>query len=136
MTTHTAPGADQGAGPQDGDERGATPSLLARLTRATATLDGPLAVVDLDRFDANADELLARAGGVPVRVASKSVRVRSLVARAGERGFQGVMAYSVREALWLVESGVRDVLVGYPSVDRGALAALARHEAGRREVTL
>ncbi|MGO2741733.1 MAG: amino acid deaminase/aldolase, partial [Cellulosimicrobium funkei] len=94
MTTHTAPGADQGAGPQDGDERGATPSLLARLTRATATLDGPLAVVDLDRFDANADELLARAGGVPVRVASKSVRVRSLVARAGERGFQGVRAYS------------------------------------------
>ncbi len=48
MTTHTAPGADQGAGPQDGDERGATPSLLARLTRATATLDGALAVVDLD----------------------------------------------------------------------------------------
>ncbi|MCO7273984.1 alanine racemase [Cellulosimicrobium cellulans] len=140
MTTDAAPapgsGTRTGTADPAGDERGATPSLLARLTRATADLDGPLAVVDLDRFDANADELLARAGGVPVRVASKSVRVRSLVTRAGERGFRGVMAFSVREALWLVDAGVRDVLVGYPSVDRGALAALARHEAGRREITL
>ncbi len=138
MTTHAAaePGTGGGATRATADEREVSPSLLARLTRATADLDGPLAVVDLDRFDANADELLARAGDVPVRVASKSVRVRSLVARAGERGFRGVMAYSVREALWLVDAGVRDVLVGYPSVDRGALAALARHEAGRREITL
>jgi len=138
MTTDAAatPGTSTAAARGADDDRDASPSLLEQLTRATADLDGPLAVVDLDRFDANADELLARAAGVPVRVASKSVRVRSLVARAGGRGFQGVMAYSVREALWLVDAGVRDVLVGYPSVDRGALAALARHEEGRREVTL
>src|SRR5690606_6714668 len=136
MTTDAGAGTNVDEAAPAAQERGTTPSLLARLTRATAALDGPLAVVDLDRFDANADELLARAGGVPVRVASKSVRVRPLVARAVERGFQGVMAYSVREALWLVDEGFRDVLVGYPSVDRGALAALARHEAGRREVTL
>jgi D-serine deaminase-like pyridoxal phosphate-dependent protein len=40
-------------------------------------------------------------------------------------GFAGVMAFSVREAIWLVRGGVRDVLLGYPSVDRGALRELA-----------
>ncbi|OLT48116.1 alanine racemase [Cellulosimicrobium sp. CUA-896] len=111
-------------------------TLLSRLRRATAGLDGPLAVVDLDRFDANAADLLARAVGTPVRVASKSVRVRTLVERAGQRGFTGVMAYSLREALWLVRHGTRDVLVGYPSADRGALADLAHDEVARREITL
>ncbi|MCB7136896.1 alanine racemase [Cellulosimicrobium marinum] len=129
-----ADGADGGA--QDPTGRGVPASLLDRLARATERLDGPLAVVDLDRFDANADELLARSGGVPVRLASKSVRARALADRALRRGFRGVMAFSLREALWLVEHGVRDVLVAYPTVDRGALAALARDEVARRETTL
>ncbi|MFE3938558.1 amino acid deaminase/aldolase, partial [Streptomyces goshikiensis] len=51
----------------------------ARYDRATAHLDAPLAIVDLDAFDANADDLVRRAGGKPVRVASKSVRCRALL---------------------------------------------------------
>ena len=39
------------------------------------------------------------------------------------------MAYSLREAIWLVRSGLRDVLVGYPSVDRGAIARAAGRSA-------
>ncbi|MGI5188300.1 amino acid deaminase/aldolase [Promicromonospora sp. CA-289599] len=109
---------------------------VARLTAATSGLPAPLAVVDLDAFDANALDLLKRADGVPVRVASKSVRVRSLVARAAGHSFAGVMAYSVREALWLVSEGVRDVLVGYPTVDEEALAALAADATARAEITL
>ncbi|WP_275005683.1 alanine racemase [Promicromonospora iranensis] len=109
---------------------------VARLSAATSGLPAPLAVVDLDVFDANARDLLKRADGVPVRVASKSVRVRSLVARAVGHGFAGVMAYSLREALWLVSEGVRDVLVGYPTVDRAALASLAADATAREEITL
>ncbi|MFI2103030.1 alanine racemase [Isoptericola sp. NPDC019693] len=111
-------------------------SQTERLARATAHLPAPLAVVDLDAFDANAADLRRRARGVPVRVASKSVRVRSLVVRALDAGFQGVMAFSLAEALWLVQEGVRDVLVGYPTVDRDALARLAVDARARREVTL
>ncbi|GAA1859754.1 amino acid deaminase/aldolase [Myceligenerans crystallogenes] len=110
--------------------------LATRLTAATAGIPGPVAVVDLDRFDANARDLLARAGGVPVRLATKSVRVRALAERALGAGFSGVMAYSVREALWLASRGFDDVLVGYPSVDRGAIAELAADPAARRAVTL
>ncbi|MFC6509243.1 amino acid deaminase/aldolase [Promicromonospora citrea] len=109
---------------------------VARLTAATADLPAPLAVVDLDVFDANALDLLKRADGMPVRVASKSVRVRSLVQRALGHGFTGIMAYSLREALWLVGEGMRDVLVGYPTVDAGALAALAADPVARAEITL
>ena len=37
---------------------------------------------DLDAFDANADDLARRAHGLPVRVASKSVRVPALLRRS------------------------------------------------------
>ena len=50
-----------------------------RLNTATADLDPPLAVADLDAFDANAADLVRRARGKPIRVASKSVRCRSLL---------------------------------------------------------
>jgi len=119
-----------------GTSAGEARTLGDRLSAATERVPGPVAVVDLDAFDANARDLLDRAGGVPVRLASKSVRVRSLVRRAGELGFAGVMAYSLAEALWLVEEGARDVLVAYPTVDRRALAELAADPAARREVTL
>ncbi|PFG44374.1 D-serine deaminase-like pyridoxal phosphate-dependent protein [Isoptericola jiangsuensis] len=107
-----------------------------RLTRATAGVPGPVAVVDLDAFDANAADLLRRAAGTPVRLAAKSVRVRSLVERGLDAGFRGVMAFTLAEALWLVEQGVADVLVGYPTVDRDALARLAADPRARREITL
>ena len=110
--------------------------LAARLTAATAQVAAPLAVVDLDRFDANAADVLRRAGGVPVRLATKSVRVRALAERALAAGFAGVMTTSLPEALWLVRHGVRDALVGYPAVDAGALADLARDQGARAQVTL
>lgn len=98
----------------------------ARYDRATAHLDAPLAVVDLDAFDANADDLVRRAGGKPIRVASKSVRCRALLERVLARdGFAGVMSFTLAESLWLARAGFEDVLLAYPSVDRGAFAELA-----------
>jgi D-serine deaminase-like pyridoxal phosphate-dependent protein len=98
----------------------------ARYERATAHLDAPLALVDLDAFDANAADLVRRAGGKPIRVASKSVRCRALLERALAReGFAGVMSYTLAESLWLARSGFTDVLLAYPSPDRSAFAELA-----------
>ncbi len=105
--------------------------------RATSALRAPLVAVDLEAFDTNADDLVRRAGGLPVRVASKSVRCRALLDRVLSRpGFAGVMAYAVPEAVWLASSGVRDVFVAYPSVDVEALRAVASSDELRREVTL
>lgn len=104
--------------------------LAARLAGAVdawpTPLGTPIAVVDLDAFDANAADLARRAGGTPIRVASKSLRIPALIERAlTAPGFSGVLAYTLAEALWLVENDVsHDVLVAYPSLDRAALAAL------------
>ncbi|GEL95753.1 amino acid deaminase/aldolase [Cellulomonas composti] len=112
-------------------------TLGSRLDAATGHLPAPLAVVDLDALDANAADLVRRAGGTPVRVASKSVRVRAVLERTlATPGFAGVMGYSLREALWLVGHGVTDVLLGYPTVDTAALDALAADPVAARSVTL
>jgi D-serine deaminase-like pyridoxal phosphate-dependent protein len=102
-------------------------ALQQRLDRATSGLETPLAVVDLAAFDANAAALSNRSAGKPIRVASKSVRVRALLERVLARpGWSGVMAYTLPEAIWLVRSGVTDdVLVAYPTADRTAIAELA-----------
>jgi D-serine deaminase-like pyridoxal phosphate-dependent protein len=101
-------------------------ALGRRLDAATAHLDPPLAVVDLTALRANVTDLTRRAGGRPIRLASKSVRSRRVLAEAlAHPGFRGVLAFSLAEAIWLVRSGTsQDVLVAYPTVDRGALAEL------------
>ncbi|UCN14202.1 alanine racemase [Cellulomonas iranensis] len=97
-----------------------------RLDAATTGRPGPLVVVDLDALEANATDVVRRADGVPVRVASKSVRVRHVLEQVVARpGFAGVMAYAAAEARWLVGHGVRDVLLGYPTVDTVAIDAVA-----------
>jgi len=97
----------------------------ARYDQATATLDAPLAVVDLRAFDANAADLVRRAKGKPVRVASKSVRCRALLERVLARdGFAGIMSFTLAESLWLARSGFTDVLLAYPSADRAGFAEL------------
>lgn len=99
----------------------------AALTAATAALDPPLAALSVPGLASNADDLVRRAGGTPIRVAAKSVRCRWVLQNVLSRqGFAGVMGYSLAEAIWLVRTGVTDdVLLGYPSADRGALAELA-----------
>ncbi len=104
---------------------------------AVADRQAPLAAIDLDAFDANAADLVRRAAGLPVRVASKSVRCRAMIERAlAIPGFAGVMAYHVREALWLAAGGIDDIYVAYPSVDRDAIRELARDDDTRARVTL
>ena len=125
-----------------GDGHVARNRLWARLNAAVASLEQPpatpLMVVDLDAFDANATDLVRRSAGKPIRVASKSLRVPALIERAlATPGFQGVLAYTLREALWLEEHGVSDdVVIAYPTVDRAAIAALLASPSAAAHITL
>ena len=116
--------------------------LWSRLNAAVATLperpSTPIAVVDLDTFDANAADLVRRAAGKPVRVASKSLRVPALIGRALDHdGFAGVLAYTLAEALWLHETGVSDdIVVAYPTVDAAALRRLTSSPSAAAAITL
>jgi D-serine deaminase-like pyridoxal phosphate-dependent protein len=106
--------------------------------RATAHLDPPFAVVDLDAFDSNARDLVRRANGTAIRVVTKSLRCRYLVERVLKRpGFHGIMCYSLAEALWLHQAGTSDdILVAYPTADRACLRALAADDKARRDITI
>ncbi|WP_270044646.1 amino acid deaminase/aldolase [Solirubrobacter ginsenosidimutans] len=109
--------------------------LQSRFNIATHQLDPPFAVIDLDAFDANAADLLRRGHGVPLRLASKSLRVRALQDRAVAAGFTGTLCFTLPEALWLAKFGSDDLVVAYPTVDRKALRELA-HSSARERVTV
>jgi D-serine deaminase-like pyridoxal phosphate-dependent protein len=98
---------------------------LQRLERATADLDPPFALLDLDAFWRNAADLERRAAHRPIRLASKSLRCRSLQERVLARdGFHGTLAFTLPEALWLARHGFEDIVVAYPTADRAALREL------------
>jgi D-serine deaminase-like pyridoxal phosphate-dependent protein len=90
-------------------------------------VEAPFAFVDLDAMWSNAEEMLGRAGGKPIRVASKSLRCRTLLRRILEEngGFRGVMTFTLAETLWLAEQGFEDLLLAYPTVDANGLGELA-----------
>src|ERR1700724_3162674 len=86
-----------------------------RLERATADLEAPFALVDLDAMHRNAEDMERPPGGKPIRLASKSVRCRALQERVLARpGFRGTLAYTLPEALWLASRGGGDLLVAHP----------------------
>ena len=104
--------------------------------RAVAHLAAPAASLDAQALRFNAQDLLRRAGGTPLRVASKSLRVRGVVdALLALPGFSGILAFTLAEALWLAER-CDDVVVGYPSADRAAIAHLVADEGLAARVTL
>ena len=74
------------------------------------------------------------------RSGSRASRCDAALCRSAWRDkFAGVLALTLPEALWLVEGGVRDVVVAYPSLDRAALSALAGgadRERGARVVVM
>jgi D-serine deaminase-like pyridoxal phosphate-dependent protein len=109
------------------------------LTAATADLDTPFGVLSVEALAANAFDLHDRAHGLPIRVASKSVRVRGVLdAVLSLPGYRGILAYTLTEALWLAGGDTRydDVVVGYPTVDRAALSRLAADAQLASRVTL
>jgi len=111
------------AGPESNQEE------YERLERATSKLDPPFALVDLEAFKSNEKDLVRRAAGKPIRLASKSVRCRALQQQVlGGDGWRGTLAFTLPEAQWLASSGFDDLVVAYPTADREALRKLAALE--------
>jgi D-serine deaminase-like pyridoxal phosphate-dependent protein len=103
---------------------------------ATAALSGPLAVIGVEALRHNAADMLVRAGGVPIRVASKSVRVREVLdAVLRMPGYRGILAFTLPEALWLARDH-DDIVLGYPSADRESLARLVADDQAASRITL
>lgn len=94
--------------------------------KAFAAVRMPFAFVDLDKFDQNIATILKRSANKKIRIASKSVRCIQLLKRilAADTQYQGIMAYTVEEAIFLMQEGFDDILVAYPCVDKEQIMQL------------
>jgi len=104
-------------------------ALEAQRARYDAIFDAvqpPFAFVDLGALRANASKMLGQAGGLPIRIASKSVRSLPVLRRILDldEGFRGILSFTLPEALWLASKGLDDIVVAYPTADREAIAEL------------
>jgi D-serine deaminase-like pyridoxal phosphate-dependent protein len=98
----------------------------------------PAAFIDLDALAANLAGLRARAGGLPIRLVTKSIRSVAILRRLLATGphFRGLMCYSPAEAAWLASLGFDDLLVAYPSVEPADLRAVAAQVRTGHVITL
>ncbi len=99
--------------------------------KAVKGLRLPLALVDLDKFDANITYVAAtqKDTGKTIRVASKSIRSIALLQRVFEIGgpaFKGILAFTLEEAAYLFDNGFDDIIVAYPTVQPSDLDHLVR----------
>ena len=108
-------------------------ALRSRYDQLFADVSPPFAFVDLEALSTNAQHMLGLASGLPVRVASKSIRsvpvLRHILAL--DHRFQGILSFTLREALFLADEGFDDIFVGYPTVDAAAIDELAALAAAR-----
>lgn len=113
-------------------------SIWSQADAACSGLEAPFAVLDLPALSHNAGSLLRRARGVPIRVASKSIRSKDVLrAVLTQDGFAGILAFTLPEALWLAsDDAFSDVVVAYPTADATALAALAQDPRAGSRITL
>ncbi len=132
MTLDLLAAASDVARPWQSDPAG----YWSEMSRATAHMPAPVAAVDLRALRFNALDMVVRAGGVPIRVASKSIRVRRIIdATLRVPGYRGILAFTLPEALWLADDH-DDIVLGYPTVDRAALARLGAEESAASRITL
>lgn len=107
------------------------------LRHALGGIGAPVAVIDRDAFDANLAALAKRARGLPIRLASKSLRTPAALERAlNHPEYSGILAYSLPEALTLHTRGVRDIVIAYPTVDRTSLKIMFAEAGAAENITL
>ncbi len=99
----------------------------------------PAAVLDEDLLLANVSNIIDRAKGVKIRVASKSVRSISVLKKIisiNPTAFSGIMAFTLDEAIFLADNGFDDILLGYPSMQESLIRDVAKAVKGGKRIVL
>jgi len=87
----------------------------------------PALLLDEKAFEENCQKIAEKANGKQIRIATKSIRSVELLKKIehSHPAYCGFMCYSAREALFLAEKGLKNLLIGYPSFDEEALLSIA-----------
>jgi D-serine deaminase-like pyridoxal phosphate-dependent protein len=110
-------------------------SLYEQYVSSLSNINSPALFVDVDAFEENIQWVLQNAGTKKIRIATKSLRSVELIKKILDSSdqFQGLMTFTLEEALWLRSQGFKDILMGYPTLDKKGLQELAKNPA---EITL
>lgn len=99
----------------------------------------PLAFCDLDLLDKNIQDIAQRASGnKTIRIASKSIRCTYVIDRILKSNpiYKGIMCYSGNEALFLLEQGFDDLLLGYPIVNQAEITSICNATKNGKKILL
>ncbi len=98
----------------------------------------PLAYLDLDVLAHNIRQIVSRAAGKHIRLASKSLRSGAVLRHilAAHSCFQGIMCFTAAEAVYLAAQGFDDLLIGYPTWCEQDILAVATTVATGTQITL
>ena len=91
----------------------------------------PCLILDLDLFKKNISDVATRLkkntnNDKTIRIASKSIRsvkILQLLLDSDEI-YKGILSYSLREALFLVSKGFKNIVVAYPEINKNDIEQL------------
>ena len=85
--------------------------------------EAPFMWLNLDALDYNIYQIYQKTKSSKVRIASKSIRSLDALHYIihNQENICGIMAYSAREAIFLMQNGCMDILLGYPTLEKNAI---------------
>lgn len=99
----------------------------------------PALFLDLKALDDNCQAIAKKANGKKIRIATKSIRSVPVLKRilSSSPVFEGLMCFSSQEALFLIDKGFDNLLIGYPCTDSTSLLQIAQvNQTGKRIICM
>ncbi len=86
-------------------------------------LEAPSMWLNLDALDYNIAEVTRKSPNTLIRIASKSIRSLDAIQYILEhqKNSIGIMSFSPTEAEFLIKNGIKDILMGYPTLEKEAI---------------
>ena len=108
------------------------------LNQATRGHTFPLCVLDKLAYFQNIAYFLKESKGKPIRIATKSLRVPFLIQQLVDDYSQvkGVMSFHGAEAIYLASLGIKDILLGYPIIDKQLIMRIGEVNQGKSTICL
>lgn len=110
---------------------------MNQLNQAFKDLQHPFAWVDLEELDHNITTLSLQSKQKRVRIATKSIRSLEMLKYLSENVpyFTGWMTFTAEETVFLAENGLDHFLLGYPTLEEGAVRELCQHVKNGKDIT-
>jgi len=105
---------------------------------ALKNIPKPCLFLDEALFKKNIQSILLASKGKNIRIASKSIRSLDILKEILNYSpvFQGVMCFSAKEALYLNDHGLDDLLIAYPVWNTNDLMTITKRIANQQTITL